>query len=224
MAQHLLRSKVNALIKSLQEAGVGPDVLDFKEETLRGKLAVSLPLRISTTDGTLYFEIGYHDSRYWVDSFPGRSDTKSNYYEQWEPLLVYFKRWVQQLSHELAEPDPWLLVRQGNLFSGDIPLGGEGESPFGESELKAVHRSLGGIRAFLLAEAQPNSAQLGTINKRLEYLEECAKTQDKKGWSYTAVGVIFTIGAALSLSPEQGRQLLMLTSEMIRAIFLKLLT
>lgn len=223
MATSLLRSQVNALIKLLPEAGVGPNVLDFKEETIRGKFAVALPLKISTIDGAFFFEIRHYEE-YWAQCFPGPSHIQqAKYHSSWDLVLAAFKEWLQRIKHELDEPDPWLLVRNGRLLSGDIPRGREGESTLGESELKVVHHSIEDIRAFLVAEAQPNPVQLVMIDERLKYLEDCAKTQDKKGWSYTAVGVIFTIGAALSLSPEQGHKLLMLTSEMIRSILQKLL-
>jgi hypothetical protein len=228
MTHSLLRSQVNALIKSLLGAGMGLDVLDFKEETLQGKLAVSLPLKSSTKDGSLYFEIDYGrygtEPQYRVKCLPGRSPAGTIlYYNQWNSVQNDFDGWAKKVRDELAEPDPWLLVTQGSLLSGDIPRGQEGESAFSEGDLKIVRQSLEDIREFLVSEARPNLDQLRMIDERLGYLEDCAKTQDKKAWAYTAVGVVFTIGASLSLSPDQGHKLFMLTSEMIRAILLKLL-
>lgn len=199
------------------------------KESLK-KLTIPLPFRLTVRSSALFFDIegtrlNTGDLVYQVEFFPGSRPAIPQHakHSTWDTLTVDFKRWAQRIRVELDEPDPWALVEQGRMLLGSIPTTDVYVHKFSENDLILVHGFLQRIRGFLVTVA-PNDRQLETIDERLRYLEESARTQDKKGWAYTAVGVVATIASALALSPEQGHRLFELTSELLKAIFIRLLT
>jgi hypothetical protein len=232
MPGHVSRSQVNSLFKSLLEVGVSLDALELNadKDSLK-KLTVPLPFRLGVRDSDLFFTISDYttslgDRLYQVEFFPGSraAAPKSDTHSGWDSVAVDFRRWAQRIRAELDEPDPWLLVEQGSMLLGSIPTTHAYTDKFSEQDLALVHDFLRRIREFLVAETTPNKQQILSIDERLRHLEESARTQDKKTWAYTAVGVVVTIASALALSPEQGHRLFELTSELLKAIFIRLLT
>jgi hypothetical protein len=232
MSGHVSRSQVNSLLRYLLEIGVSIDALDLNadRESLKN-LTIPLPFRLGARASSLFFQIEGHTLStgtpvYKLEFFPGSraSAPQSEMYSVWEPVVAHFKQWAQRVRVELDEPDPWALVEQGRLLLGSIPTTDVYVDKFSENDLILVHGFLQRIRGFLVTELAPNARQLETIDERLRYLEDSAGTQDKKGWAYTAVGVVATIASALALSPEQGHRLFELTSELLKAIFIRLLT
>ncbi len=215
------------------EAGVSPDALDFTNRKSLKDLTVALPLKLRVMkDNGLFFNIGYQEysngARYFrAEFFPSGTvafGSKTEEFSNWNSLISVFSDWAQKVRVELDEPDPSLLIEQGRMLLGSIPTPGTHADKFSEYDLHFVHESVGRIRKFLVSEIAPNEQQLSSIDERLRYLEESAKTQDKKAWAYTSIGVAFTIASALALSPEQGQKLFVLTSELLKGIFMRLLT
>jgi hypothetical protein len=228
----LTRSQVNHLIRSVIESRVRPNQLKMgnAEARIGSSLSVELPLRISTEDETLYFLIDGDWDRmqnplYSIEFFPSTRAGQPSHarYNAWPTVLTQFKFWASQVAAELEEPDPMWLLKHGSVLWEDIPTDAEENEGFAPHEMVQIQRSLERMTQFLISEVKPTKEQLRAINEKLQYLQESAKTQDKKAWAYTAVGVIFTIAAALSLTPEQGHKLFEMTSELFRSIFLKLL-
>jgi hypothetical protein len=233
MSGSVTRSQVNLLVKSLLEFGVKSAALRVNNgdaaDALK-RLTIDLPLRLSIGEEGLYFRIdGSWDASgnpiYTTEAFPGHGTARAlnRTHKDWDSLVNQFRVWSKSVAIELAEPDPWTLLQQGSTLLNDIPTDYAAEG-FSAHEIVVIHRALEDIKQFLIFEAQPTQQQLASINEKLDFLEESAKTQDKKGWAYTAIGVVFTLGAALTLTPEQGHKLLELTSELLRTIFTKLLT
>jgi len=188
-------------------------------------LTVELPLNISIGDGNLFFRIGVTTPYlYRLTFFPSampRPDSTT--VEEWSTVTKQFSTWAKRIQKELTEPDPWLLLRQGNILLGEIPLDKEGGEGFDEHELRRLHEFTQRIRQFLISEARPNTEQLNLIEERLHYLQESAKRQNKKDWAHTAIGITVTIAVGLALSPDQAHRLFSLTSEFLNTLFMKLL-
>jgi hypothetical protein len=232
MAGHISRSQVNSLLRSLLEAGVPLDALELNtsRDSLK-KLTISLPFELRVRDSHLFFEVnGYAPSlgnpMFKAAIFPGSEPAvpESLGTPDWNDVIGSFKLWARAIRVELDEPDPWLLVEQGSMLLGSIPSAADYVDKFSERDLVLVQGFLGQIRDFLVAETNPTQQQLLSIEERLRYLMESAKTQDKKAWAYTTVGVVVTIASALVLSPEQGHKLFELTAQLLKAIFIRLLT
>jgi hypothetical protein len=228
----ITRSQLNSLLKSLLEAGVNPDLLEFGDkESLKG-LTVKLPLKLQVAGGGLFFEVSYEFAPkqnvfcFKAYFFPGSrsANPESESFLAWDYLVPQFANWATRVRSELNEPDPLLLIDQGSMLLGSIPDENRSTADkFSNNDLSTIHRSLTQIRDFLIAEAHPSEQQIASIDERLCYLAESARTQDKKAWAYTAIGVMFTMATALTLSPEQGHKLLGLTSELIKTLFLRLI-
>ncbi len=143
--------------------------------------------------------------------------------DKWSQVTGDFSTWLERIQKELAEPDPWLLLRQGNILLDEILLDKEVGESFDQNELRRLHEFIQTLRQFLISEVTPNAEQLRLIEERLRYLEESAKRQNKKDWAHTAIGIIVTIAVGLAMSPEQAHKLFTLTSEFVNTLFMKLL-
>jgi hypothetical protein len=110
------------------------------------------------------------------------------------------------------------------MLFGSIPTTEAQADRLSEHDLRLVHEFVAHIRELLVSELAPTEQQLAVIDERLGHLEAAAKTQDRKDWAYTAVGVVVTIATSLTLPPEVGHKLLVLTSELLKTIFMRLLT
>jgi hypothetical protein len=225
VAKLIVRSQINGLVKAARDLGLGPNVITLGQET-KGKLVIELPFKIATADPLIYFVIdhtfGTYDTRFFPVAELGPSLGHSNH-SKWESVLSEFTNWAERVKQEFAEPDPWLLLAQDELLLSDISLSEEDNEKLSERDLILVREFVDRTREFLVSEVGPDEEQLALINKRLRDLEESAKTQDKKAWTYTVVGVAFTIASSLSLSPEQGHKLFALVSDLLKTIVLKLL-
>lgn len=223
---HLLRSQLNELVRLALHAGIGSGALNFSEDLSKSSFNVGLPFRIWIQDMNLFFTIGYSEGQraYSVEFFPSgipRSAFALRY--KWSQVTGDFSTWLERIQKELAEPDPWLLRRQGNILLGEIPLDKEVGEAFEQHELRRLHEFTQALRQFLISEVTPSAEQLRLIEERLHYLEESAKRQNKKDWAHTAIGTIVTIAVGLAMSPEQAHKLFTLTSEFVNTLFMKLL-
>jgi hypothetical protein len=206
-----------------------PDALDLVNRESLKRLTLPLPFKITVKDSDLFFQIDSVDlekeNRYWTRFLPAASGARAdgNFCTEWKFVLSDFRLWAQRVRVELDEPDPWLLVEQGSMLLGSIPTETYTDR-LSEHDLHSVHEFVGQIREFLISEVAPNQQQLALIDERLGHLEEAAKTQDRKAFAYTAVGVVVAIATALTLSPEVGHKLFVLTSELLKTLFMRLLT
>jgi hypothetical protein len=225
-SQFIVRSQLNQLIQTVLQSLVAPDALSFIPDISQTSLQVKLPLRVTLVDHAYFsFEIRYSNADYFhVQYYPDmhRQPTLQSV-SSWVSVIKKFREWVEVVGEELAEPDPWSLLKQGSLLTESIPTGSGKDEGFTELELTRVHEHLDGIRDFLISEIKPSLDQLKGIDERFSYLEESARRQSKQDWANTVIGVVFTIATGLALAPDQANKLFQLTSTLLRSIAMKLI-
>ena len=229
-SRSIFRTELNAIVQTLLMSGLDQTGFEFSKDFSKRVFDIQLPLQITHRESGFYFIVDFergewNTTSYSTSSFPTiAADDEIEYFTTWSAVISNLGAWLERVSNELSQPDPWLLLNEGNLLADNIPSEGASLEKFNEEELSWVRGLLDSIRDFLISETQPTSDQLKLINEKLTYLEESARRQNKQDWAHTAIGVVVTIAIGLAMAPDQANKLFQLTSALLRSIFFKLLT
>jgi hypothetical protein len=225
-SQMIFRSQLNELIQTVIGEDFAPGSIKFDRDISKTDLQIQLPITIRYKDSDYYFKISFHTSAYYISEyFPGLEPKKeSRIFDSWSKAVGWAKTWMDIIKRELSQPNPWILLNQGNMVTDTIPDDNKVPEKLNEEDFRKIHEYIRAIKEFVVSEIKPSPDQIKEIDDRLNYLEESAKRQNKRDWAHTAIGVTFTIAIGLALAPEQASKLFSLTSEFLKTIFMKLLT
>src|SRR5215213_2915668 len=214
-SQFIFRSQLNELIQTILEANFASGSIEFDKDLSKTDLQIELPLRIIYKGSNFhYFEISFRSSRYApsgyfrTEYFPGAEANKESHLNTlWPEIIEQLKSWMNIIKRELSQPDPWILLNQGDVLTNQIPDSGDAAEKLSEEDVQRLYEYTKSLKEFLVSEIKPSQDQLKLIDERLKYLEESAKRQNKRDWAHTAIGVTFTIAIGLALAPEQASKL-----------------
>lgn len=229
-SQSIFRTELNAVVQSLLTSGLDETGFEFSKDFSKKVFDIQLPLQVTHRESGFYFIVDFERGEwgatsYSTSSFPSMSaDDEVEYVKSWGEVINTLDSWLGRVGKELSQPDPWLLLNEGKVLVDNIPSEGASVERFDDEELIRVRTLLDKVREFLISETQPTEDQLKLVDEKLLYLEESAKRQSKQDWAHTAIGVMFTIAIGLAMAPDQANKLFQLTSEFLKAIFVKLLT
>jgi hypothetical protein len=224
MEKFISRSEINMLIASMLQTGITSRELILSGNT-EDSLSLPLPLRMSIRRSHFYFEIGHYWGNYTVEFFPSHKPAtpSKRLHKDFNSIIDEVAGWATRVARELNEPDPWSVLGKGILPEPELLNKREESQKFNDRELRAIKASIQEIRRFLVTEMKPDSQHLKAIDERLSFLEEETKKQNKKQWTYLAIGLVVTIADGLAMSPDQAHKLFALLSDLFKHLFLKLL-
>lgn len=225
MTRFIKRSEVNMLMAALRRFGITPSEVSFDKDLIN-QLSVPLPITVKVNRSDFSFIIEDLESDYWIVFFPGSKGPGqvSARISDFETVCSRFSNWAASVAKELKEPDPFSLLGTNNLIEPELLGEQHNNEKISQREFAAIKTALAEIRRYLVEEVKPDTRHLAAIDDRLNFLEQSAKTQDRKGWIFAAIGVAFTIADGLAMSPEQAHKLFAILSDLFRHTLLKLLS
>jgi hypothetical protein len=220
--QFILRSQLNNLIRLIPTyCDISMHAFRLEPEPVTTNFQVELPVRLVCEGTTFFFELrSDRDCRH----FPGSGGRVNDWhFVSWSQIVTQFKTWLEVIRSEFLEPEPWTLLNEAKILGAEVSSAQDSET-FEEQELATMREHLNVIRDFLIAQVEPTTEQLRLINEKMSYLESAATRQTKMDWANTAVGVMFTIATGLALAPDQANRLFRLTSQLVKTVFMRLIT
>ncbi len=82
--------------------------------------------------------------------------------------------------------------------------------PFSLTEREHISRSLGEIKAYLVATHSLSTARLAFVEERLRYLEDSAGRMGRKDWVNLVYGTLINIAVGAALASDAAKELLRL--------------
>jgi hypothetical protein len=225
-SKYLFRSQVNELIREILKTGLESTLFEFDRDISNMDFQIEIPLTIKLRNSSFNFRLIHFAGDFQSHYFPSLDKKMGDVHKvqnTWQDLVAEFILWLGRVKEEINEPNPWLLLNQGNILTNEVPTGVIGGEQFSQAELVKLHEHINIVKEFLISEVKPSKEEFSIINEKLTFLEETALRQNKKDWAYTAIGITFTIAVGLAMSPEQSHKLFAVMSEFIKAISLKLL-
>jgi hypothetical protein len=121
----------------------------------------------------------------------------------WVYAINYTNQWLNNLKKELNEPDLWNEIQKYSIgYEDQID-----NDPFSIEQFYRIQTGLNEIRKYLIENYGNSEENSKLINSKLDYLLDSAKRQGKQDWINTLIGVVVTISAALTLSPDRATTL-----------------
>jgi hypothetical protein len=206
----LLRSQKNEVFKCVQEAGLSPLDFEWGEEGTEYAGRYDYPVSYLEHLGShFWFKFdrtfsGDYICRYSPGNLKLQEHCDPKAY--WTVALQDFVRWLSYLKREIA-PDLWEQLKE---YAPDETFIGTAEisnAPFSYPEVENIIESVDRLRAQIEKNFDLRPDQLTFVKREFEYLKEAAKSQGRKAWMHTAIGVIMTIAVGLALSPEKTKLL-----------------
>lgn len=203
--QGLLASQKNTIFEMVKQHGLDPFNFKWVEEQSVHKSNNGLIVsRLEYKNSPYFFQFDFVKGQHYQFFSPG-SDvlTKSDFGGSWDFAVSYTNKWLENLSRELNAPDLWGEISKYNFqYEDQID-----NTPFSIEQFNRIQNGLDEIRKYLIENYGDSEERSKIINSKLDYLMDSAKRQGKQDWLNTLIGVVATIAAALTLSPERAATL-----------------
>ncbi len=214
----------NNLLSIIQESGLDPNLFVAKEKII---------------DNEKHFTIDLRDSKilYAVQPYRGSFSTFSRSYSQFradfsmtgqtpysgfDVLAKDFKVWLEEVVKpyldNLNTPDLWQILEENRTHIKSELATPRDFEPFSAEEKIRIRLSLNDFRLLIVQNFKPNKEELESIDARLKYLSDAVDKHNKFDWKGIAINTVIAIIIALSLSPEQGRQLFQLFKQVFSRV------
>jgi len=202
----LLRSQRNIAFNILARAGLDPCAFIWSDERREGSLFhIDGIVSVLTHEATgHFFEFDTRSSLSFLTFSPGRDAPEEGVtFKSWPLLWGVVEDWIGFLKREIEAPDLWAAALEASELA-DASMAED--KPFTDEEREEARRGIETVRKKLLerGDLQEHTA---AINERLDRLEDAIAHSSRWAWFHTAIGVIFTIATACSLSPAVAREL-----------------
>jgi hypothetical protein len=223
MPQTIFRSQLNKFVELLVSNEIFQNGFELVQDLSKTELIVPLPLRVVHLKTQFYFEVEGFNEFFRVGVLPGHTpEIETDFLTNWSHVVDACGEWISRVKREVGQPDPWLLLKQGQILVEEIPATDQ-EEKITPQEQERIEEFVRSLKQFIKDEVNPNDSQLKLVDEKLTYLLESARRQGKRDWAHTAVGVVFTIAIGLAMAPEQANKLIHLTSIFLRTLFIKFL-
>jgi hypothetical protein len=116
------------------------------------------------------------------------------------------RRWIRTLRDEIETPDPWQMASAPLVEVAEI-VDADGSTAFSDEEREEVRERLLRVRGRVreLAAGTPHEQ---FVEERLDQIAAAIDHQNKQAWWLMAIGGMWTIISALSLSNTDGQALI----------------
>ncbi len=125
--------------------------------------------------------------------------------------MIYLKR-------EVEEPDLWEDLSKQKLSYDETISPDIINEPFSIHQAEQIADGIENIRRYLLNEFKGEQNAEKIINQKLDYLIDASKRQGRKDWFHTCIGVFFSMATALTMSPDQTKQIWIILKNAISGI------
>lgn len=141
--------------------------------------------------------------------------------DSWDAVKRRSVIWLSRAKTECGQPDVWAEL-DAYQPTGDEAIEFSGSNTrFVYEDVTQISKAIQEIREFL-RELSGSYAKLAdsmdSVNGRLDYLQEKAKTQGRKDWSLMAIGTVTSIAGSVALDPGNMRTLWGLLKAALKAV------
>ncbi len=211
----ILKKYKNNLLTIIQESGLDPNLFTAENETIDKREFFKISLR----DSPLHFLVrpyGGSFNQFFLSQsmFCAGFATSDEYHAlEFKSLAAYFKHWlddvVKNYLDEVFSPDLWQILEEKTGSHTKYEAGAtEDFDSFSDEDKIGIRLSLKEFRLLIVKNFNPNQEELKVVDARLNYLSDAMDKHNKFDWKGIAINTAIAITVALSLGPEQGRQLL----------------
>jgi hypothetical protein len=215
----LLTSKKNELFDTILEQGFSPNSFIFHETTKKNE--VTLAMKDSKYFFRFVFEVSSNTLYIRAVVFsPGEHTPVENHagYAQWGWVTESLLTWLNYLRREIEEPDKWKQVFEaGKRISWESDE--EDNKQFTFEEVKDIERSIE-LAKKQLEKLGLQNEQLKTLEKKLDYVADKAKTLGKVDWKNLFVGTMIGFIVQAAIPPETAKSIWLILQEAFRKILL----
>jgi hypothetical protein len=178
----LLKTQKNELFDLISQVGLLPTLFHFKEYIFAGDESYVTEIKV---EGTHYFfrlreDFGHNFTLNYSPALDA-VEREMKRLSGWNEAITNFAWWLQSLKQEMETTDKWAEAYQ--LSTDEIE-----SSQFTQTELLRIETAFGEFRKQLKQQQSLTQNQLRTINGKLDYLLEEAKTTKKREWRLLAYG------------------------------------
>jgi hypothetical protein len=207
----LLNSQRNEIFTKIQTAGFDPATFKWENRPGLSDMFQTVPYLVHVpSDYSFQFDLLKGGE--WCRYSPGENKFIDEQYPGTRPgLLSYFTYWLQYLKREIEAPDLWSAISgETRLVFGTSVTDSSTNTFFSIPERERISRSLGEIRAYLVATSLLTEIRLKFIEERLHYLEDAAGRMGRSDWMNLALSTLVNIVVGVALAPEKVKELLRL--------------
>lgn len=208
MYEHkLLISQRNAVLEAIKEHGLDP--FNFRWATNESVNAAKTIVPIlKYGDGEYYFQFDVKNKKQYALFSPGYSSLNMEIYSvSWEQQFIYVEDWLSNIKREIVQPDLWQELEKYRVAEEQGLLSDIENDSFTAKQTEQIQIGLLKVRSYLETFTKDNAEKHQFVSKQLDYLVEASKRQGKKDWLHTSIGVIVTLTTALTLAPEEAKNI-----------------
>jgi len=203
----LLNKQKNEILKIVNKNNLSPKY--FTWQNIEYSTGNSLGMVSEYICSKIYFKEGYYFT-FNFDGFsynpvysPGEGKrTESFSVRSWSGLINTFNNWLENLKHEVDEPDLWVNLDKYKPTIG-VDFDGDGEEKFSYEDVQNIKTQLDYIKNRLNESFALNETHNKHVDNQLEYLIETAKHQNIRDWRNIAIATFINIAATLTISSDK---------------------
>lgn len=200
----LKQSQKNDILRLIQNTKLDP--VNFKWNFIEsGFRRISVPkISYRNTDFFFIFDREQEYNAYYLRFRPG-SELLDGFYqeiESWEKVVHVFRSWLENLEEEINEPDLWVEIQKYSSAIDTKIIPDISNEPFNYQEVQRIISGIEEIKGYIFDNIESSHEHEQSVNDHLNYLAETVKTQGRRNWYYTCIGVIIGICWDLVCAPE----------------------
>ncbi len=217
-------SQKREIAQALENAGLPISSFDWQQHPSGYQYGSPAVDRLVFKNSPYFFQFDLDSNQELRAVFcPGdRMATQSQHTITWVRQFEAFNNWINRLTSEIAEPDPWEQIK---AFAPDVEIlfeTGEHNTAFSFVEVQQIITALDTLQLQMESRFTLAQNQLQVLRTNIEYLKDQAKKQGRINWKQILIGTLVTLAVKLALPPEIRPIFWNLAQESFRA-FVKLL-
>jgi hypothetical protein len=188
----------NGIVRAIEKVGLDPKEFDLEEGDEK--------VRIKHKWSASYSVISREGSSYIVRDIVGDGQEWPRDKYTWQSVISRIETWLAEVKTDLATPDLWAsLQRDGQLLVNLNSDAVAGNTTFTSDEKKYIEAQLKTLAEHAQHTYSLSTAQMGVLNKQLDYLVEASRRVGRKDWFNIFAGAMFGLILTAVLSPEAVR-------------------
>jgi hypothetical protein len=196
------RRKRNFLFNMIEDAGLDPGAFELSQIETEGSETWRLDHE-ATHSHFVMVKKERSVAGFAAVAKVGDGDYDGINHKSWETIHRQFRPWLDEIVHELNEPDLWAELRQTReLLESDSVVA---NSPFTSVEKTHIAQQLRKLRDDIAKNRELSADQLRLLDERLSYAEEAADRLGRVDWRNAVVGALLTLATEALVPPEAVR-------------------
>jgi hypothetical protein len=199
--------KKNQIFEAIQAVGLDPREFDLDDDGTE----VGIKYKRSKSCFIVGGNAGHYVGRYVVgDALPWPFDVYS-----WQAVISRVRRWFKDVKRDLATPDLWAELQQGNELLGALSDDVIENTPFTPHEQKEIAERLREFAEQARRTHSLSEAQVQALDAKIDSVIDAAGRLGRKDWFGIFAGAILIYIVTAALPPESARDIFL---GLVRAI------